>query len=75
VVKDCKQLHVGEPVILRYAFLGSSGNLMRNLYLLSLLTTAIVNYIVWVTPAVFPDSSLPLLDIPRFECRIIHWSF
>jgi hypothetical protein len=30
--------HVGEPVNLRYAFLGLSDPLMRNLYLLSLLT-------------------------------------
>jgi len=44
VVKDCKQLHVGEPVTLRYAFLGLSDHLMRNLYLLSLLTVVIVNY-------------------------------
>jgi hypothetical protein len=34
VVKDSKQLHVGEPVTLSYAFLGLSDNL----YLLSLLT-------------------------------------
>lgn len=75
MVKECKQLHVGVPVTLRYAFLGLSDHLMRNLYLLNLLTVVIVNYIVWVTPAVFSDSSLPLLDIPRFEFRIILWSF
>ena len=75
MVKDCKQLPVGEPVTLRYAFLGLSDHPVRNLYLLSLLTVVIVNYIVSVTPAVFPDSSLPLQDIPRSECRIILWSF
>lgn len=75
MVKDCKQLHVGEPVTLRYVFLRSSDHLRRNLYLLSLLTVVIVNYIVWVTPVLFPDSSLPLLDITRFVCLIILWSF
>lgn len=75
VVKGCRQLHVGEPVTIRCTFLGLSDHLIRNLYLLSLLTVVIVNCIVRVTPAVFPDSSLPLLDILHFECRIILWSF